>query len=115
MPESNDYPPDVKRKYKVLVANDDECQQYMIEVILKLNDYEDTIAQNGYEAFELASEALSYQQSNLHQIIEKWKNPQFMGKAKMYDIIILDLNMPISDGYDACKKIQLLYEGAKFF
>ena len=28
-----------------------------------------------------------------------------MNSAQMYDVIILDLNMPISDGFDACKKI----------
>jgi len=28
----------------------------------------------------------------------------------MYDIIILDLNMPITDGYEACKKINDLYD-----
>ena len=27
----------------------------------------------------------------------------------MYDVIILDLNMPITDGYEACKKIRALY------
>ena len=33
----------------------------------------------------------------------------------MFDLVILDLNMPISDGFDACKKISQLYESAKFF
>ena len=33
----------------------------------------------------------------------------------MYDVIILDLNMPISDGFDACLKIRQLYESVKFF
>jgi CheY-like chemotaxis protein len=27
----------------------------------------------------------------------------------MFDVIILDLNMPITDGYEACKKIIALY------
>jgi CheY-like chemotaxis protein len=27
----------------------------------------------------------------------------------MFDLVILDLNMPISDGYDACKKILSIY------
>ena len=27
----------------------------------------------------------------------------------MYDVIILDLNMPITDGYEACEKIRALY------
>ena len=27
----------------------------------------------------------------------------------MFDLVILDLNMPISDGYEACKKIHSIY------
>ena len=72
---------DTKRKYKALVANDDQCQLYMIEVILKLNNFEVTVAQNGYEAFELASEAFRYKQANLSSIIEQWANPLFMANA----------------------------------
>ena len=33
----------------------------------------------------------------------------FRNQAIMYDVIILDLNMPITDGYEACKKIRALY------
>jgi len=37
---------------------------------------------------------------------------QSLGKSKedLYDIIILDLNMPISNGYDACSKIDSIFE-----
>ena len=28
----------------------------------------------------------------------------------MFDVIILDLNMPITDGYEACKKINEIYD-----
>ena len=28
----------------------------------------------------------------------------------MFDVIILDLNMPITDGYEACKKINQMYD-----
>jgi CheY-like chemotaxis protein len=31
----------------------------------------------------------------------------------MYDVIILDLHMPITDGYEACKKIRALYDASK--
>ena len=30
--------------------------------------------------------------------------------TKLYDLIIMDLQMPILDGYEACKKITRLYE-----
>jgi CheY-like chemotaxis protein len=35
--------------------------------------------------------------------------------AQMFDLIILDLNMPISDGYEACSKINKLYDDHKLF
>ena len=35
--------------------------------------------------------------------------------ADYYDIIIMDLNMPIMDGYDACKKIKKFYEDNRIF
>jgi CheY-like chemotaxis protein len=31
----------------------------------------------------------------------------------MFDVIILDLNMPIMDGYEACKKINQMYDETK--
>ena len=97
------------------MANDESCQLYMMEVILKLNNFEVTTAQNGFEAFELASEAYRYQQSNIKQIVDQWSNHSFMAQVQMYDLVILDLNMPISDGYEACQKICQLYEDIKFF
>lgn len=33
----------------------------------------------------------------------------------MFDLVILDLNMPISDGYEACKKINQMYDENKLF
>jgi CheY-like chemotaxis protein len=33
----------------------------------------------------------------------------------MFDLIILDLNMPISDGYEACRKINKLYDDHRLF
>eukprot|EP00356_Strombidium_inclinatum_P008110 CAMPEP_0170486172 /NCGR_PEP_ID=MMETSP0208-20121228/5247_1 /TAXON_ID=197538 /ORGANISM="Strombidium inclinatum, Strain S3" /LENGTH=64 /DNA_ID=CAMNT_0010760023 /DNA_START=2949 /DNA_END=3143 /DNA_ORIENTATION=+ len=56
------------------------------------NGFEVTTAMNGHEAFI--------------KIQESFENAEL---AKMYDLIILDLNMPISDGYDACQKIGRLY------
>ena len=38
-----------------------------------------------------------------------------MNLVPTYDLIILDLNMPISDGFDACFKISQLYNSVKFF
>ena len=35
--------------------------------------------------------------------------------TEIFDVIILDLNMPISDGYEACKKINQIYDEKKLF
>ena len=32
------------------------------------------------------------------------------GKSLYYDLILLDLDMPICDGYEACSKIKQFYE-----
>ena len=34
-------------------------------------------------------------------------------QPKHFDAIILDLNMPIMDGYEACKQINQIYERLK--
>jgi PleD family two-component response regulator len=52
----------VNRKLRCLVANDDECQLYMMEVILNLNNFEVVKAQNGFEAFEKAAQAMLFTQ-----------------------------------------------------
>ena len=51
-----------EKKYRCLVANDDSCQLYMMDIILKLMNFEVVQAQNGFEAFELAAAAMKYQQ-----------------------------------------------------
>jgi PleD family two-component response regulator len=56
--KSVDSPSISKRKLRCLVANDDSCQLYMMEIILKLNNFEVVTAQNGYEAFEIAAAAM---------------------------------------------------------
>ena len=36
-----------------------------------------------------------------------------MHNESLFDLIVLDLNMPISDGYEACKNIVNLYADNK--
>lgn len=55
-----------------------------------------SLAKNGFEAFQQV-------QRNLTQ-----KDPPF-------HLILLDLQMPISDGYDALKNITLLFDDQKIF
>ena len=78
----------------------------MMEVILKMNNFEVVKAQNGFEAFEKAAQAMQYTKQNIKYIIDEWDKTSF----EIFDVIILDLNMPISDGYEACKKISQMYD-----
>ena len=46
---------------------------------------------------------------DLHQ----FNSGNTMHQPKQYDAIILDLGMPIMDGYDACKQICRIYKRLK--
>jgi DNA-binding response OmpR family regulator len=54
-------------------------QLHCLEAVFKKNNFEVTTAINGHEAFE------------------HFKRPN-----QIYDLIVLDLNMPISDGFETC-------------
>ena len=54
-------------------------------------------AMNGFEAFDLVNSKFNAE-------------PQ-----QFYDLILLDLHMPISDGYEACKKIYQLFNKESMF
>lgn len=62
----------------------------VLEQLFTFNRFETEIARNGHEAFELVQKSLN---SNDH-----------------FDLIVLDLNMPITDGYEACSSILKLYK-----
>ena len=53
-------------------------------------DFKVTCARNGFEAFE--------------EVIKSLREDR-----QPYDLIVLDLNMPIADGYEAIKNIKNLY------
>ena len=58
----------------------------------------------------MANAGKVYQEKNFSKIVSKWQSISFRNSAQMFDVIILDLNMPISDGYEACKKIRAMYK-----
>ena len=68
-------------KEKILLADDEESLSRAVGKILEYNNYEVDIVSNGKEA------------------IEKTKN-------NIYDIIILDIMMPIMDGIEALKEMR---------
>ena len=81
--------PAKSRKLKILIANDCQFQRLIQTSSIGTHPLVGKIDQatNGLEAFELV------------------KNSQADIEEDQYDIIFLDLDMPILDGYTACQKI----------
>ncbi len=76
---------------KVLVAEDNKNNQKLIEILLKKFNLEVEIVSNGEEA------------------IEAFKN------SSKYDLILMDINMPLLDGIGATKEIIRLQEEENYF
>lgn len=67
----------------------------LLNLCFTVNDFEVVEAQNGYEAFEEVEKSFFEDEKGIH--------------SNLFDLIVLDLNMPISDGFEACKNIMKLY------
>ena len=72
---------DTRPDFRVLLADDAEDNRLVIQAFLKGTPYRIEEAQNGAEAFD------RFQESG-------------------YDAVLMDLNMPIMDGYTATRKIR---------
>ena len=81
------------KQFKVIIANDDQAQLYIQQILFEQLDFEVETAKNGYDVF---------------QKVQKNKN------TVKYDVILLDLHMPIMNGFDACRNICNLYEESLF-
>ena len=73
---------------KILVVDDDELNQRMLRLILMREGYQVFVASNGVEAFEMA-------------------------KARDFDVILMDLQMPVLDGIGASRRIRDWEKGEK--
>ncbi|HPS20968.1 MAG TPA: response regulator [Candidatus Omnitrophota bacterium] len=71
----------VLKDIKVLVVEDDESNQYLMELILGEFGFSFEIAANGQEA------------------VEKVRKGKF-------DVVLMDLRMPVMDGYEATRVIR---------
>lgn len=80
-------------KMRCLIANDEQLQLSILEMSFQNFGFVVETAQNGFEAFEIV-------QKNFY-------------KGIPFDLIILDLNMPIADGYEAIKNINNLFDDNK--
>ncbi len=70
-----------KEDQRILIAEDNMGNQAVIESFMELWELNFDFAQNGQEAVDMI-------------------------KSKKYDLILMDLRMPVMDGYDAAKKIR---------
>lgn len=71
-----------KEKKHFLVAEDNQMNQMIIEVILQKMGHELTIAQNGLEAVDL-----------------------YKKNYMIYDMVLMDISMPLLNGEEATKQI----------
>lgn len=65
----------------ILLVEDNELNQRLMKISLKKNNYKVTIANNGLEGVELF-------------------------KTQKFDLILMDLMMPVMDGFEATKEIR---------
>ncbi len=63
----------------ILIADDNNENRYLLEVLLQKNGFETVTATNGREAFELA-------------------------QARRPDLIVSDILMPVMDGFALCER-----------
>ena len=77
--------------HKILLAEDNEMNQMIAQAILTESGLEIEIANNGEEAVNMMKEA----------------------PAGTYDVILMDIQMPIMDGYEAARTIRGFEDRAK--
>lgn len=75
-------------KLRILLAEDSDDNRVLIERFLKGTAYELTFAENGERAVQLA-------------------------QAGEYDVVLMDINMPVLDGYEATRRIREWEKGRK--
>ena len=73
-------------KKRCLIANDDSFQLNMLSQLFEIRGYDVMVARNGHEAYEAVVETLN-------------------SPSELLDLIVLDLNMPITNGYESCQNI----------
>jgi CheY-like chemotaxis protein len=73
---------------KILVADDDELNRRLMQVLLGIEGHQVDVATNGLEAFDAI-------------------------KSQRFDIVFMDLNMPVMDGIEASRQVREWEEGGQ--
>jgi CheY-like chemotaxis protein len=87
---------DIQDPWRILIANDEPMQLYILQILFGKYNCAITSAINGYEAFEHVQKSLTTYQGS-------------KDRNDLFDLVILDLNMPISNGFEACKNIGKIF------
>jgi len=72
----------VQNQFRVLIVNDEEMQLTVLKMLFTRQKFNVSTAKNGFEAFEMVKDSSD-------------------SINRMFDLIIMDLNMPISDGFES--------------
>ena len=94
--DSEFIPPKEPKILRCLIANDELIQLDILKYMFEKSEMQVTTAINGHQAFE---------------ILNKSKEED----AEKFDLVVLDLNMPISDGYETCRNINKLFSSLQMF
>lgn len=87
-PFSENHVPRLDRRCRILLAEDSDENAHVTSVILERAGGEVTVAADGREALECC-------------------------RSDSFDLILMDLNMPVMDGFEAAEKLRLLPEPVK--
>lgn len=83
-------------KLKILVAEDNSVNRFVIERILVKLGQEVAFAENGQEAV------------NMYKDNYNTKDDKNINNVKPFDVVLMDVMMPVMDGYEAAKLIRNL-------
>lgn len=89
--------PPQSNKIKCLVVNDCKMQLTVLKTVLENLNYEVTTAQNGFQALQTIT-SMNYERIELKDL---------------YQFVLMDLNMPVMNGFESCKEIHHFFSSKK--